>query len=403
MRTSFKHKLIKILSCFLFNKKKRQSFRPKIITSIKTNLKINKLIKYIFSVTNYKSTNDKLYKIIYFLGFRISIRNKSKEKFVKKDRDRKILLDNMTKLYEQNEHLQNKVENLEVIIKTVIDTKHLPKAQGYNRIVQSIDFDILMFVHEICEKYQIQYWLDFGTLLGAVRHKGFIPWDDDLDISMLYEDYLKFQEVIKEEFKNSNYSFMKAPSQIGKVLNNDFFPETEDKIINFINWSEKERLYMALDIFPYHFIREEKEDVAYEILRDARLKKILMYEKYTNLKDWENIQTFVDNINKQISTRTKCNKIFRGIETIGDDVWIFNYEDIFPLKKLEFEGFEFYVPKNYKKVLQTYYDDYMECKISRSHINFKEICTFDKQKLLTYKTIEEKKAGENNDKTKYIT
>ena len=54
---------------------------------------------------------------------------------------------------------------------------------------------ILEFVDRVCRKHGIRYWLSSGTLLGAVRHGGFIPWDDDLDIEMLYRDYKRLMEV----------------------------------------------------------------------------------------------------------------------------------------------------------------------------------------------------------------
>lgn len=67
------------------------------------------------------------------------------------------------------------------------------------RKLQMKEMEILNEVNRICEEHNIKYYLTWGSALGAVRHKGFIPWDDDIDISMFWDDYVKFEEVCKEE------------------------------------------------------------------------------------------------------------------------------------------------------------------------------------------------------------
>jgi lipopolysaccharide cholinephosphotransferase len=64
---------------------------------------------------------------------------------------------------------------------------------------QKVMLSLLEAFDLLCKKNRLAYWLDHGTLLGAVRHHGFIPWDDDLDVTMPRDDYEKFLEVAKQE------------------------------------------------------------------------------------------------------------------------------------------------------------------------------------------------------------
>lgn len=75
------------------------------------------------------------------------------------------------------------------------------------RRVQLIQLDMMKEIDRICRKHDLKYNIAFGTLLGAVRHGGFVPWDDDADINMPYEDYLKLIEVIDDELDGDKYYF----------------------------------------------------------------------------------------------------------------------------------------------------------------------------------------------------
>lgn len=79
-------------------------------------------------------------------------------------------------------------------------TMKLDMDQILLRKVQLALLDILKDIDKVCKKYDIPYWLEAGTLLGSVRHKGFIPWDDDIDIAMKRNDYNRFIDIAQKEF-----------------------------------------------------------------------------------------------------------------------------------------------------------------------------------------------------------
>ena len=75
----------------------------------------------------------------------------------------------------------------------------LPKAEGYERKSQLLLAALLKKVHDICQENGLRYWLDFGTLLGSVRHGGFIPWDDDIDLGMMRDEAEKLVRILRNE------------------------------------------------------------------------------------------------------------------------------------------------------------------------------------------------------------
>ncbi len=77
--------------------------------------------------------------------------------------------------------------------------------------------EMLKYIDRICRENDIKYWLSSGTCLGAVRHGGFIPWDDDVDIEMLEEDYRKLEKILRESETNTNYVLQDSSNDPGYV------------------------------------------------------------------------------------------------------------------------------------------------------------------------------------------
>lgn len=105
------------------------------------------------------------------------------------------------------------------------------------RTAQKVMLHILKTVHTLCEKHHLTYWLDYGTLLGAIRHNGFIPWDDDVDICMPRADYEKFCAI--------------APAELGP----DFLVQTPQSDPTY--WFEFAKVKLLKTLW-----RERKADIA---------------------------------------------------------------------------------------------------------------------------------------------
>lgn len=139
-------------------------------------------------------------------------------------------------------------------MKKSIDQVYSPETL---RRLQLVEYDILKKFDVMCKKHNLEYFAVYGTLLGAVRHKGIIPWDDDIDIAMPRKDYEKLRELVPREF-GDGYTFLDAttnpryPFITGRIMQNG----TEFRMLSAKN------LPMELGIFLDIFVVENIPDGA---------------------------------------------------------------------------------------------------------------------------------------------
>ena len=215
--------------------------------------------------------------------------------------------------------------------------------------LQMAELDILDEVVRVCKKNGIKYFLMGGTLLGAIRHKGFIPWDDDIDICMLREDYEKFIKIapneLKEKYKMVNYKTnKKAYLSFTKVVNSKTtFVENNAKEFDGHNG-------IWLDIFPLDYIDGINKKVR---IKNKFIKLIqgVLAEKNLNLK-------LVDIIIGK--NKNNGNYVITYFAHYNIEKNVYELKDILPLGKTVFEGKKYDSPKNYDAILKTTYGDYMK-------------------------------------------
>ena len=225
--------------------------------------------------------------------------------------------------------------------------------------------DILKYVDNLCRENGLNYWLSDGTLLGAVRHQGFIPWDDDVDISMPKDDLEKLKIIMKSE-KNADFVFQDSStdeyyySPYSKIRDKKTIlsPSSNVKIEDSL-WVYKG---LWIDIFPFEDCHPIFNRIAfytntwgrrfYSSTPNVLAQKLGKFRLFINSKG---IIPLLRWVNKII-----C-KNGRLTMAMGLD-WAHSFQqsDIFPLKETNFEGYSFFCPNNTEGVLRYVFgDDFM--------------------------------------------
>lgn len=241
--------------------------------------------------------------------------------------------------------------------------------------IREILLSLMDEIHAICEKRGIRYYLSGGTLIGAVRHNGFIPWDDDIDIYMPRPDYDKFMRIYAEEGDNILYEH---------CLNTDYkYPyaklcKKNTRLIEKGGYGGVD-MGVYLDIFPLDALgnsEAEAKKLMRKLLPYVNLNLSLLVDQWRdnvsfvkNFAIWNlhNVALLMGGHKKLLA---KINKIIRTYDyesssLVGEFIDEIQYKRITD-KKLydarilhDFEGRQYYIPAGYDKILTDFYGDYM--------------------------------------------
>lgn len=247
--------------------------------------------------------------------------------------------------------------------------------------MQKIEIAILDYIVEMCKENGLRYFLAGGTLLGAVRHKGFIPWDNDIDISMPRPDYNRLIELLKND---SNYSLLNVNNESNyyypfvKVVN----PKT--LVIEHYRVTKIKELGLFVDIFPIDGFGDDKEQACANQKNVQETGENIAYSKSSvrgypwkiriNRMAWRFVFLFLDRTKAFNAMIKKYTKDFDSSKFIASTFGLRGSREVIEQScfassvDVEFEGKMYAAPIGYDKYLRQMYGDYMKLPPEKDRI-----------------------------------
>ena len=234
-----------------------------------------------------------------------------------------------------------------------------------------MEFEGLLEIDKICKKHNIKYYLVGGTLLGAIRHKGFIPWDDDIDIAMLPKDYEKFCEVCKTDLDTERFFWQTQQTDpqylftYGRLRRNNtlFLREGQEHIkmhsgvfVDVFIWYNAPNNLLLARIYKFTLAR--LKTIMWSPIGAKSYHKTLKRLFYRLLSKIP--RDFAYKCFLAIVSRVKESDYYAEVGApLYEKTPHIPSEYVSELCEVEFEGYRFWAPKNWHEYLTLKYGNYM--------------------------------------------
>ena len=236
--------------------------------------------------------------------------------------------------------------------------------------LHQVQVEILKDFSSVCEKYSLPYFAVYGTAIGAVRHGGFIPWDDDIDIGMLREDYDKFFQVFQKEL-GDKYNLLTPEIDGRYACTVTHIQKKGTRFVSYMSQDLKCEQCIFMDIFPFDFVAKDKKAEQKQGRKTNFLGRLLFlsgtaypYIPYKGLK--KEVAGFFCNIAHYHAGGSEYVTSFEYPGSLKDKV---KKDELFPLKKVKFEDIEINVPANNNEFLTKVYGNYMKIPKKSEQVN----------------------------------
>jgi lipopolysaccharide cholinephosphotransferase len=229
------------------------------------------------------------------------------------------------------------------------------RESGENKLQQSqqVMLRLLKIFDFLCRKHGIEYFLTFGTLLGAIRHNGFIPWDDDMDVGMTYENYNKFLKLAVPELPKDIF-FQNSFTDPHYSNTDPVDAKLRDRYSSYthLNGSKKQcHDGLQLDIFVYHKAYLPNK---YLII----IQNIILNIFWSNPQKRAYVLQKIEQ--KNYECLVYCNNWYQNFGMLKFSAEYVREEEIKKNDIIEFEDMKAYIPSGYDSYLHRKYGDYMK-------------------------------------------